>query len=252
MIQRGSQPETRETGHLGDIQMGGGRTPEAMPLREGCGFPPAPPRFLFGDPRGRDVMECLQVEPERDALGGLIRSTHAFSEGNFTLSSGKSSDHYFDLKLLGGDSRGLHTAASVLYGRICEMDGIKSVGGLESGSISFASAISQLSYLENKNNSSKPQISSFFVRKDRKEHGTKKKVEGKIDGPVVVIDDVVTTGSSALKAIKSLRNEGHECSTLLCIIFRGTDKDLENIEKVVKLQPIFKGREFTHPETRSA
>ena len=119
------------------------------------------------------------------------------------------------------------------------MPGVKAVGGLESGSISIATAISQLSYFENQKVSSNPLITSFFVRKAPKKHGTQKLIEGTIISPVVIVDDVITSGMSAITAVNAVKNMGYECKSLMSVIFRGTEKHRQNIEKESKLQFIF-------------
>ena len=74
---------------------------------------------------------------------------------------------------------------SLLYNMITEIGGIKSVGGLESGSISLAAAISQYSYTKNPSS----PLTSFYVRKQAKSHGAKKRIEGRPQSPSILIQD---------------------------------------------------------------
>ena len=87
------------------------------------------------------------MEEERSRLADLIEK-HAISYSNepFTLASGAKSNFYFDLRQVSGDAAGITAIAHLLYNMITEIGGIKSVGGLESGSISLAAAISQYSF----------------------------------------------------------------------------------------------------------
>ena len=188
----------------------------------------------------------LGAEAGRKRLAELVRSTGAFkhSEEGFKLASGKISKHYFDLRLLSGDPRGLHMAARVMYDLIKTIPGVKSVGGLESGSIPLAAAISHLSYIEHVRDPTNPPLTSFFVRKATKKHGTKKIIEGNVASPAVVVDDVITTGMSAIRAIDVIRKEGYKCARLICIIFRGSSNDSKNIRKKAQLQSIFKESDF--------
>lgn len=180
----------------------------------------------------------------------------------FKLASGAMSDHYFDLRLLCGNPSGIGVVALALYDMIRQLhvndktssdDVIKSVGGLESGSISIATAISHLSGQMHQNSNLQqyndktvlPLLSSFFVRKNRKEHGTQKMIEGVINGPVVVVDDVITSGGSALKAVNIVRDAGFKCDYLLCILFRGSDKQKKEINNVVNMNYLFSADEIS-------
>lgn len=187
------------------------------------------------------------LKTDKQRLTELLVETRAFQyspDKPFQLVSGATSPYYFDLKLLNGHPEGINAVAKVFYHYIKEIPGVMAVGGLESGSISIATAISQLSYFEHQSNSSNPLITSFFVRKSPKKHGTQKLIEGKITSPVVIIDDVITSGMSAITAVHAVKEEGHECKSLMSIIFRGSDKDHQKIEKESKLQYIFHQDEF--------
>ena len=88
-------------------------------------------------------------------LYDFIKKIGAFKKYNepVKLSSGKLSHYYFNIKLVTGDARGINLLAKALYERIKKLEKIESVGGLEAGSIPLATAVSQLSFLENPNNS---------------------------------------------------------------------------------------------------
>ncbi len=181
---------------------------------------------------GTDRQELLQI---------LVR-TGAFQYSQdkpFQLTSGETSPYYFDLRRLNGDPEGINSVAKTLYHAIQQIPNIKSVGGLESGSISIATAISQLSWIEHQKKLSNPLIASFFVRKKPKKYGARRAIEGKIVSPAVIIDDVVTSGMSALSAISMVREEGIECACLMAIVFRGTVEQRDTIEKEIQLRYIF-------------
>ena len=193
-----------------------------------------------------------ELESNKAKLAELIESTGAFqySKEPYTLASGITTNFYFDLKKLNGHPEGINTVAKVFYFKIKEIGEVKSVGGLAAGSISIATAISQLSYLENPED----PIYSFYVRKEPKKYGSQKRIEGNIISPVVVVDDVITSGMSAISAVNAVKEEGFECKRLLSIVFRGNEKDLENIEKNNKFDYIFPEKYFVdrflkeHPE----
>ena len=162
----------------------------------------------------------------------------------FELVSGEKSEFYFDLKLLNGDPLGINAVAKVFYHHIKTISDVQSVGGLAAGSISIATAISQLSYFENQKDSSNPLLESFFVRKEAKKHGTEKLIEGRITSPTVIIDDVITSGMSAIMATNAVKEAGYQCKRLMSIIFRGSEEQRKDIEKTIPLQYIFSKDKF--------
>ena len=178
----------------------------------------------------------------------LLKTTGALKlskQKKFKLASGEMSDHYFDLRLLCGDPDGIGAVAEALYDEIKPL-GIQAVGGLESGSIPIATAISYLSSLESKrdkNTRYKP-VSSFFVRKKQKEHGMKNMIEGKFNSPVAVVDDIVTSGRSALKAVDAMRDAEYDCEHLFCVVFRGSEEQRKQIEEKVKMHYLFRADEL--------
>lgn len=175
----------------------------------------------------------------REGLVAMLQKTGALrlsDKREFRLASGEMSDHYFDLRLLCGDPDGIGAVSAALYDLMVQMGAPRSVGGIESGSISIAAAISQLSGQLHRQDPSLPSLPSFFVRKGRKEHGTQKMIEGVIESPAVVVEDVITSGGSALRAVDIIRDAGYECGHLVCIVFRGSDAQQREIEKAVKMR----------------
>ncbi|MCR4338675.1 MAG: orotate phosphoribosyltransferase [Gemmatimonadaceae bacterium] len=140
--------------------------------------------------------------------------------GEFTLASGRRSDFYIDARLSTMSPEGLRLIGEAGRGAL-ERAGwnVDSVGGLTMGAdpIAYASA-----------ESAKP-LRAFAVRKEAKLHGTGKRVEGPFrEGDVVaVIEDVVTSGSSALSAIDAVRQEGGTVAGVLALLDReegGTER----------------------------
>ena len=178
---------------------------------------------------------------ERGRLAGLIRSTGALrrSEAGFELSSGRRSEYYFDLRRLAGDPEGLQVAAGILYGMIRGIPGVRSVGGMESGSIPLAAAVSLFSRIGTGRDPNGPALSSFYVRKAPKDHGTGGTVEGVLAGRAVILDDVITTGASAVKAADAVRWEGHRCASIMCVVFRGDGGDRDVVREAAPLRYVF-------------
>lgn len=139
----------------------------------------------------------------------------AYQEGDFTLSSGACSSYYIN-----GKQVTLHPQGSLAIGRILlnmlPLD-TQAVAGLTLGADPIVSAVSVVSALENR------PIPALIVRKEAKGHGTKAYVEGPIlpeAAEVVVLEDVVTTGQSAMKAVSRLRDAGYTVNQVISLIDR--------------------------------
>ena len=146
--------------------------------------------------------------------------------GNFTLASGKNSSYYVDLRLIPSYPHQFRKMIKNLQNLIVEKTGLDDFDCLSSvptGGLVVASALA-IEIV-------KPLI---YVRSKPKEHGTTKSIEGKISAgmKVVMIDDVMTTGTSVLNGINQLKEAGLLVSDLYVIINRleGGDKALSDIE----------------------
>jgi orotate phosphoribosyltransferase len=146
--------------------------------------------------------------------------------GQFTLASGKQSDFYIDARLTTMSPEGLS-----LIGRLglekLRVSGwaVDSVGGLTLGADPISYAISYAS-------ADSTRVRAFTVRKEAKTHGTGKTIEGPFrkNDRVVVIEDVITTGASALRAIDAVRSENGTVSGVLALVDReeGGRQAIEN------------------------
>ncbi|NJN09262.1 MAG: orotate phosphoribosyltransferase [Richelia sp. RM1_1_1] len=139
----------------------------------------------------------------------------AYQEGDFVLSSGVRSSYYIN-----GKEVTLHPQGALAIGRIVlnmlPLDA-QAVAGLTLGADPIVSAVSVVSALE-----SRP-ITGLIVRKEAKGHGTKAYVEGPNlpeAAKVVVLEDVVTTGRSAMKAVTRLRDAGYTVNQVISLIDR--------------------------------
>ena len=154
----------------------------------------------------------------RAELFELIR-TRSFGRGKIMLASGRKSDFYFDLR-----PTTVHPAGATCVGElICDaLEGmaVDFVGGLEMGAVPIATAVAIASHRRG------GKLQAFFVRKKPKDHGARKLVEGLPKGEtlrgknVVVVEDVTTTGGSALQAVAALREEGANIVLVLTIVDR--------------------------------
>jgi orotate phosphoribosyltransferase len=149
----------------------------------------------------------------------------AYLEGDFVLTSGKHSDHYFDCKRVTLDAEGLAVASELLVEKL-RTAGIGTIGGLTIGADPIVAGVVALSWRLGY------PVQGFIVRKEPKKHGTSKWIEGSV-GPgahVAIVDDVVTSGGSIIKAVNSARIEGLEPVIAYAIVDR-EEGGAENIER---------------------
>lgn len=155
----------------------------------------------------------------RKRLIGII-TERSFGTGvEIKLASGRISNFYFNMK-----PTMLHPEGAALIGRLLsEMlagERVDMVGGLEMGAVPVATAVAAMSA-----GTAKP-LPAFFVRKAAKEHGTQALIEGLPKGQtlagkrVAIVEDVTTTGGSALKAVAIVRAAGAEVVIVTTIVDR--------------------------------
>lgn len=165
----------------------------------------------------------------RKRLEELIRerALKVADEPIFKLSSGKMSNYYVDLRTITLDPEGGYVIGNVIY-NIVKDKNPDAVGGLTLGADPIAYATSLISYI-NKN-----PIKPFVVRKEPKGHGTGKQIEGNVKpgDKVYILEDVVTTAGSSLKAVKVARDFGLEVMGVITLVDREEGGE-ENIKKKV-------------------
>ena len=153
---------------------------------------------------------------KHDELVYLL-ATRSARLGEFTLASGARSNLYIDARMTAMSPEGLALIGPLGIGEIVSAGWTPdSVGGLTLGADPVSYAIAYASALAGK------PIRSFTVRKEAKTHGTGKLIEGPFlqSDRVVVIEDVITTGGSALKAIEAVRNAGATIIGVLALVDR--------------------------------
>ena len=164
----------------------------------------------------------------KDELLELIKK-YAYKKGEYTLSSGKKSEHYVNCKPVTLSGRGL-TLASLLM--LKEVD-TTYVAGLTLGADPLVSGVALVSALDNR------MINALIVRKEAKGHGTQAWIEGLLPPEktkVTVLEDVITTGGSAIKAVEKLRDAGYEVDTVVSIVDRQEDDEANKAMKLSGLQ----------------
>jgi orotate phosphoribosyltransferase len=177
------------------------------------------------------------AESSRKRLLELFK-TRAFSFGRFTLASGKESSYYINSKKALFNSEAVWLLGDVLWDLTKDLN-IQAIGGLEVGAIPMATAAALRYHEEGRN------LEGFFVRKQAKEHGSKQRVEGRVESGmrVAVIDDVFTQGTSALQAITEVESLGAKVVAALCIVDR-LEGAREKLALRFEYRPIFTIRDF--------
>jgi orotate phosphoribosyltransferase len=154
----------------------------------------------------------------RSELFDIIRQ-RSFGRGKIKLASGRESDFYFDLK-----PTMLHPAGGAFIAELIldALDGmaVDYIGGLEMGAVPLASAAAAASHWRGR------PVAATFVRKRPKDHGAQKLVEGlmkteSLKGKsVVILEDVTTTGGSAIQAAEAIKAEGGKVVLVLSVVDR--------------------------------
>ena len=158
----------------------------------------------------------MSAPPRRDALVQLLAARSA-RRGTFTLASGRVSDFYVDCRLTTMSPDGLILVGPLAHSMLMESGwSVESVGGLTMGADPVSYAIAFASALAG------APIRCFAVRKQAKDHGMGKRIEGSFRSGdrVVVIEDSMTTGGSALNAAKAIREEGGTVIGALTLVDR--------------------------------
>jgi len=144
-----------------------------------------------------------------------LLQNRSFQRGTFRLASGSVSDYYIDGKMVEAFSESAYLIGEVLYERTKDLP-IDAIGGLEIGAVPLTVAV-VISYHRHGR-----KMEGFWVRDKAKNHGTQKIIEGNLQPGrrVVILDDVITTGSSAGKAIREVRQMGCEVVRVLALVDR--------------------------------
>jgi orotate phosphoribosyltransferase len=177
-----------------------------------------------------------------DAESQLLRllQERSFKRGTFKLASGALSDYYIDGKMSEVHSKGAFLIGRVLYERTKDL-AIDALGGLEVGAVPLTAAAAIHYHLNGRT------IEGFWVRDQQKDHGTRKLVEGSVlrqGTRVVVLDDVITTGGSALKAVQAVRDIGCEVVQVIALVDRLQGAAAAFREAGVEFRSVFTIRDF--------
>jgi orotate phosphoribosyltransferase len=174
----------------------------------------------------------------RNKLFALLKE-RAFMRGRIVLASGRESDFYFDMKpaMLDPDGAGLMAELILQELQVVKAD---CIGGLEMGAVPLIAPVAMRSLDFGR------RLPGFFVRRAVKDHGTKKRVDGAdIAGKtVVILEDVTTTGGSAMDAVKAVQDAGAKVALVLSILDRGEGAADLYAKAGIPFKSLFRAEEF--------
>jgi orotate phosphoribosyltransferase len=166
----------------------------------------------------------LKKDILREELKKTLKEKSLLTNVERVLTSGRTSTYYIDAKMTTLDPKGANLVARLILDVLKPFD-IDAVGGFTLGADPIVSAVAALSA------ETERPLPAFIVRKEPKKHGERKMIEGPFQPGwrVVVIDDVVTTGGSTLKACQAVEEEGGKVVLTLAIVDR-LEGGRENLE----------------------
>lgn len=154
---------------------------------------------------------------QRARLIEILRQL-SFERRKVILASGRESDFFIDCKQTILTAEGHALVGELMFQALSELPECDAVGGVELGGCPLASAVSLVSFQKGR------PLTGFYVRKARKDHGTAKLVEGdkslKPGARIVLLEDVVTTGGSSLKAVDTLKEAGATVVGIIALVDR--------------------------------
>ncbi|HUW42748.1 MAG TPA: orotate phosphoribosyltransferase [Thermoplasmata archaeon] len=164
-------------------------------------------------------------------LKDTLKSAQIVQHGDFILSSGKKSDYYVNVKRASSDPKILREMAKEISKYVTG----EKLACMALGAVPLAVAVA----LE----TNRPYV---IVRKDQKEHGTMDKIEGEVElgGLYLVIEDVATTGASAMRVIEALRTKGAGAKRVVTVVDReeGATEFLQ--QNGIEMISLFKAKEL--------
>ena len=165
------------------------------------------------------MTQSADANGHRDRLIAIIKE-RSFQVGQeVKLASGRASSYYFNMKPTMLDPEGSYLIGRLMLNALAA-EKVDLIGGLEMGAVPLATAVATVSHTMDR------PLPAFFVRKAAKEHGTQALIEGLPNGEtiagkrVAVVEDVTTTGGSALKAVEQIKAAGAEVVQVITIVDR--------------------------------
>tara|TARA_Y200000002_G_scaffold145540_1_gene120361 strand:- start:104 stop:736 length:633 start_codon:yes stop_codon:yes gene_type:complete len=153
--------------------------------------------------------------------------TDSYRKGDYTLSSGKKTDHYVNCKPVTLSGEGSILVGTLLLDLV--EDETLAVAGLTLGADPLVTSVAMTSWLDN---TKRTKLDALIIRKEVKDHGTTSQIEGMLPVQgckICVLEDVVTTGESAMKAVRVLREAGYKVEQVLSIVDRQENDEADDL-----------------------
>jgi orotate phosphoribosyltransferase len=171
----------------------------------------------------------------------LLRA-RAFERKRVVLASGRESDFFIDCKQAVLSAEGHALVGEVMLDRLAKLPACEAVAGVELGGCPLASAVAVTSFLRGK------PVDAIYVRKDAKEHGSRRVLEGNSrlapGAPVALLEDVVTTGGSTIKAAAKLRDAGYRVVGVVALVDRSEGGREALLAEGLAVESIFTRADF--------
>jgi orotate phosphoribosyltransferase len=173
----------------------------------------------------KEKKRLLEIIKEKSFLKGKL----------FTLASGEVSDYYLDMKPTMFDPEGAALCAEIVNGILALEPGVTAIGGLELGAVPIITTVAARSW------SGPRPITGFVVRKEKKGHGTDKKIDGNFqdNSTVILLEDVTTKGGSVMEAVRAVRERGGKVKKIITIVDRLEGAKEKLGQEGIELVPVF-------------
>ena len=175
-----------------------------------------------------------QKPPTKDEMFRMFRDrllkdlqTDAYRKGDYTLSSGKKTNHYVNCKPVSLSGEGSILIGTLLLDLV--EDETLAIAGLTLGADPLVTSVAMTSWLDN---TKRTKLDALIIRKEAKDHGTTSQIEGMLPVQgckICVLEDVVTTGKSAMKAVRVLREAGYKVEQVLSIVDRQENDEADDL-----------------------
>jgi orotate phosphoribosyltransferase len=180
-----------------------------------------------------------EAAAKRARLVGIIKALSFRTDRTFTLASGRTSNIFFDLKPTMLDAEGIDLIADAVLERLSGIDA-GYIGGLAMGAVPIVVACVL------KSRATGRPLRGFWVRKEQKDHGAERRADGHlVDGSrVIIVEDVTTTGGSALQAVAEARRHGCEVAAVVTVIDRLEGAREALAREGIELRAVFDRNDF--------
>jgi orotate phosphoribosyltransferase len=162
------------------------------------------------------AMSAHEVGFDRKALHQILKRD-ALREGSFVLASGRKSHYYVDARKVTLSAEGAALIGAGVLELLAELPSVSAVGGMTLGADPIVGAAIALAPSRGRSD-----LRGFLVRKEAKGHGTGQQVEGPVEpgSTVAIVEDVATTGGSAIKAVEAIEAIGCKVAVVIAVLDR--------------------------------